>query len=164
MKYLCFLFFLWGCYLPKTAEKQISKAQKHYPELVAKKASELYPVNTDSVEFIKWKLQVDTLVNLIEYDRFIHDTLRINTQCGENFKKRYDFQKWLNQELKKKIQEVKPIVIKDSAETFRLRSEVNRLQSLNDRIRNKCSIISWILVSFFILFLLYLIAYILKKR
>lgn len=40
---ILFLFFLVGCYSPKKAEKQINKAQLNFPEVLAKKSSELYP-------------------------------------------------------------------------------------------------------------------------
>jgi hypothetical protein len=162
MKWIVFLFFIYGCYLPKTAEKQLDKAQKKYPEIVAKKAQELYPVKTDSVEFIRWKTDIDTFVKLIELDHFIVDTFTKVVKV-ESYQKRYEFQRWINRELVKKISEIKPIIIKDSAESFRLRDALQKAEKERDKFRHKFSILSWIVISFLILFILYLVAYILKK-
>lgn len=165
MKWLVFLFFIYGCYLPKTAEKQLEKAQKHYPEIVAKKASELYPAKIDSIEFIKWKKEIDTIVKFIELDNYIIDTFsRVDTFRTDSYRKKYEFQKWVNLQLKKKIAEVKPIYVKDSAEVYHLKSEVDKLTKARNSFKYKFSILSWILISFLILFILYLIAYILKRK
>lgn len=65
---ILFLFFLVGCYSPKKAEKQINKAQLNFPEVLAKKSSELYPckpkkAGSDSTKYktiIKKIKQIDT--------------------------------------------------------------------------------------------------------
>jgi len=65
---ILFLFFLVGCYSPKKAEKQINKAQLNFPEVLAKKSSELYPckpkkAGSDSTRYktvIKKIREIDT--------------------------------------------------------------------------------------------------------
>lgn len=65
---ILFMFFLVGCYSPKKAAKQINKAQLNFPEVLAKKSSELYPckpkkAGSDSTKYktvIKKIKQIDT--------------------------------------------------------------------------------------------------------
>lgn len=63
------MFFLFGCYTQKKAEKSLNKAQINYPELVAQKSSLWYPCErfkgtSDSSAYKVFIKQIDTLNQL----------------------------------------------------------------------------------------------------
>ena len=56
------LLLLGGCYTAKKADKAIDKAQRNYPEVVAKKARSLYPCTTVRID-TAWQLH-DTIIEI----------------------------------------------------------------------------------------------------
>lgn len=88
MKYLALLpLFIIGCYTPKKAEKQLDKANKEYPFLVAEKLSNWYPckeveIKTDSSAYKKWMAALDSILNLNkgEDTLFVTDTIEVISQ------------------------------------------------------------------------------------
>jgi hypothetical protein len=74
------IFFLFGCYTQKKAEKSLNKAQINYPELVAQKSSLWYPCSqfkgtSDSSAYKVFIKQIDTLNQLKIDTIFKLDTL-----------------------------------------------------------------------------------------
>lgn len=79
--------FLFGCYTQRKAEKQLEKAKIKYPELVAEKSAEWYPVIPievirDTNAYKEWARKIDSFSQQIvtHYDTvFTHDTIMKNT-------------------------------------------------------------------------------------
>jgi hypothetical protein len=77
------IFFLWGCYTQKKAERSLNKAQINYPELVAEKSSLWYPCiqfkgTSDSSQYKSFVKQIDSLNGLyfVKIDSiYFYDTL-----------------------------------------------------------------------------------------
>lgn len=64
------LMFLMGCYVPRKAQRDLTKVQSKYPEMLAAKVQELYPIREriDSIYFTKYRdsiLQItDTITEI----------------------------------------------------------------------------------------------------
>ena len=59
---LTLLLIISGCYTAKKADKAIDKAQRNYPEVVAKKARSLYPCTTVRIDTAY--VQHDTIIEI----------------------------------------------------------------------------------------------------
>jgi cell fate (sporulation/competence/biofilm development) regulator YmcA (YheA/YmcA/DUF963 family) len=142
MRYVFLLLILTGCYTSKKAEKDINKAQLSYPEIVAKKCSEIYPckiepVRIDSFEITRWLLRVDS-INTIEQ---IVDTITYVTDCNPLKQKLKDANKLIDY-LKKTLNEPVPveyrfIEITDTAKLFHLNSMIEKYRSDKDKYQQK---------------------------
>jgi len=159
MKYLLIILLCYGCYLPKRAERQLNKVQNKYPELLAKKSIELYPIKEriDSIEFVKWKDSIiyvlsttsDTITN------FSIDTISNCTQL----KKRLSI---ANELLRRKVIPSKIVYIEDSSKIFILNNELQKSNVARDRYMGKY--LFWIKFSVCILIILVLLLVLLLIR
>lgn len=173
MRYLFILLFFASCYTAKKAEKDIDKAQEKYPEVMAKKSSQYYPcgwlvMELDSTEKVKWSTFVDSINGVIY--KYKTDTIVEVKDCTES-----------NKLLKKKIKEQsefidglqfalnnvpvieKYVLVQDSAKMKLKQFEIDNLNKeiLGNRksFNQRTSMLIWALI----LFIISLIAHILRK-
>jgi len=159
MKYLLIILFCYGCYLPKRAERQLNKVQNKYPELLAKKSIELYPIKQriDSVEFVKWK---DSIIYVLSTTNDTINNINFDTinNCTQ-FKKRLSI---ANELLKRKVIPSKIVYIEDSSKIFILNNELQKSNAARDKYMAKY--LFWIKFSICILIILVLLLAILLIR
>ena len=152
MKYLLIILFCYGCYLPKKAERQLNKVQSNYPELLAKKSVELYPIKEriDSVEFVKWK---DSIIYVLSTTSDTITNISIDTisDCSQ-FEKRL---KIANELLRRKSIPSKIVYIEDSSKIFILNNELQKLNTARDKYMAKY--LFWVKFSICILIILVLL-------
>ena len=75
MKYLVLVFFLFGCYTPKKADRQLDKVNDEYPEKIAALCTKEYPIKykRDTVTEVYYDL---IEVECPEYvQETVHDTI-----------------------------------------------------------------------------------------
>lgn len=152
MKYLLIILFCYGCYLPKRAERQLNKVQNKYPELLAKKSVELYPIKQriDSVEFVKWK---DSIIYVLSTT---NDTItNINFDTINNCTKLEKRLKIANELLRRKSIPSKIVYIEDSSKIFILNNELQKSNAARDKYMNKY--LFWVKFSVCILIILVLL-------
>jgi PBP1b-binding outer membrane lipoprotein LpoB len=167
VKYLFILFFFSSCYTAKQAEKDIDKAQEKFPEVVAKKSLEYYPcgielIKTDTIEKIKWNTYVDSIKEVVY--RFKTDTI-INdcSQLKKKIKQQSEFIDGLQFALNNVPIIEKYVIINDSA---KLKLKQVEIENLNNEIlsnrksfNQRTSMLIWALI----LFIVSLIAHLLRK-
>jgi len=152
MRYLLIILLLWSCYLPKRAERQLDKVQSKYPELLAKKSAELYPIKQriDSVEFVKWK---DSIIYVLSTTSDTITNISIDTisDCTQ-LKKRLSI---ANELLRRKVIPSKIAYIEDSSKIFILNKELQKSNVARDKYMSKY--LFWIKFSVCILIILVLL-------
>ena len=150
MKYLLLIFICYGCYLPKKAERQLNKVEKYYPELVAKKSKELYPVTEriDSVEFVKWKDSISYVITSTS-DTFINYHVDTNNYGGK-YERRLKSLILLLKNAPAKI-----VYLEDSAKIYLINSELKKSNIEKSKYEKKY--LFWIQFSICILILLVLL-------
>lgn len=136
MKYIILSLLLIGCYGPKKATKDVTKAQLYHPEVVAKKAALWYPckptsTGIDSSEYKEWLLQMEELNNF--YASIIPDSVHTyevikDTVLVEKIK---HVQKEIIR-LKSSPPVVKTITLLDSAGNYTKQQNIDRLQKAYD--------------------------------
>ena len=159
MRYLLIILLLYGCYLPKRAERQLDKVQSKYPELLAKKSIELYPIKQriDSVEFVKWK---DSIIYVLSTT---NDTINnINFDTINNCIKLEKRLSIANELLRRKVIPSKIVYIEDSSKIFILNNELQKSNAAKDRYMGKY--LFWVKFSICILIILVLLLAILLIR
>lgn len=154
MKYIVLILIIFSsCYTSKKAENQIDKAHRKYPELVAKKSSELFPSGwqvlkldekdkhiADSL-FAELNGRVIILSDTIE--KLINQTDTIINCAGiDKIKKQLIQSKKIIDGFKIQLQKSPPIVyrsikIEDSARIYYLNSQLNEANKNELRYRNK---------------------------
>ena len=152
MRYLLIILFCYGCYLPKRAERQLNKVQSKYPELLAKKSVELYPIKQriDSVEFVKWK---DSIIYVLSTT---NDTINnINFDTINNCIKLEKRLSIANELLRRKVIPSKIVYIEDSSKIFILNNELQKSNAARDRYMTKY--LFWVKFSICILIILVLL-------
>lgn len=133
-----------SCYTERKSERQLTKAQMTYPELVAKKTSQWYPcgwmvVKMDSSEKRRIEIMYDSLNREIvritdTIEMTLHDTIHITN--SQECKQRLEYlQSRLNdanvfiKSMQQKIQSVpivyRDVLVHDSALIFQMKSELN---------------------------------------
>ena len=151
MKYiLIILLLLVGCYTSKKADRAINKAYDKYPELVAKKSAKLFPVKSDSIEIVKWRLQVDSLFN---------DSINDAINCNDSI----IFKDRLIEKIKYKVKNMPAIYRIDSAYIYRNNKELSDMEKSRDSYKTKAEIYFRVLACIFGLVILFLVAYFIKK-
>jgi len=159
MRYLLIILFCYGCYLPKRAERQLDKIQSKYPQLLAKKSAELYPIKQriDSVEFVKWK---DSIIYVLSTT---NDTINnINFDTINNCIKLEKRLSIANELLRRKVIPSKIVYIEDSSKIFILNNELQKSNAAKDRYMGKY--LFWVKFSICILIILVLLLAILLIR
>jgi uncharacterized protein YggU (UPF0235/DUF167 family) len=172
------ILFLFGCYSPKKAEKDLNKAQITYPNLVAKKTSEWYPcgwavVKMDSTErrhvqfmFDSLNREIIKITDTIEIAIKSTDTINAgNKELIKQLKTKLNNAKSFIAILQEKINQPIPIVyktirIEDSAKLKLSRDQIDYLnRSLEDyriKYENRMNWLLWLLIAF-IVSMLYMI-------
>jgi hypothetical protein len=93
-----FIIFLLSCHTARKSEKAINMVQLYHPEILAKRAAQLYPcktikISSDSTDFINWIEQVnqiDTIVvvdSLIRVDSFVTNCPKLVTRYRQLIRK-----------------------------------------------------------------------------
>lgn len=124
---------LLGCNTTKRVEKQLNRAYKKHPKEVAKAYSNLFPIKSDSSEYVKWKQElfqiIDSISNLSDADSNLHSN-------GSNYK--------YSRVNKKEIERIKeriiniPFVIKsDSAAIYNLSSRLSQIEKDRDKYKSR---------------------------
>lgn len=139
-----------GCYGPKKAQRQIDKAMRKEPEVLAKTASRLFPVKSDTLKFTEWRTEIDSIISIIEAKDTIKDI------CPDNKKEiRY---------IRQKVAAAPPVYRVDSALIFAYSARIGKLTQERDKFKKRAqdnfTAATWI----FILLLLSLIALLLKFK
>jgi hypothetical protein len=139
-----------GCYGPKKAQRQIDKAMKKEPEVLARSASRLFPVKSDTLRFTEWRTEIDSIISVIER----RDT--ISEICPDNTKEiRY---------IRQKIASAPPVYRVDSALIFAYSARIGKLTEQRDKFKKRAqdnfTAATWILI----LLLLSLIVHLLKRK
>lgn len=167
MKYLFILLFFASCYTAKQAEKDIDKAQEKFPEVMAKKSLEFYPcgielIKTDTIEKIKWNTYVDSIKEVIY--KFKTDTIvKDCSQLKKKIKEQSEFIDGLQFALNNVPIIEKYVLIQDSAKLKLKQVEIDNLNKeiLSNRksFNQRTSMLIWALI----LFIVSLVAHILRK-
>jgi len=163
MRYLLILFFLSSCYGPKTAQKQLDKAYAHFPEIVAKNSSKLFPCDysthsIDSSAYFDFQTQIEA-INDFYSKAFIADTIKLtDTQTIQVYR---DCDKVVTKYktlIKQSPVLIDTIKVKDNAEVdyykYELEKMTNQKNTLNSNYIFSIKCIIWLLI-IIIIFLLY---------
>ena len=151
MRYLLLIILLWGCYTPKKAAKDFDKAYDRHPEVVARKASKLFPVKSDSVELTKWRLQVDSI--------FADPIIEVET-CQDSLIEKDK----LITKIRYKVKTMPPIYRVDSAYIYTNEKELQRNIKAREAAERKAEIYFKILACILIAILLFCVGYFIKSR
>lgn len=151
MRYILLTILLWGCYSPKKASKHFDKAFTHHPDIVAKKAAKLFPVKSDSIELVKWRLQVDSI--------FAEPVVKVQT-CQDSVK----WKDKLITQIKYKVKTMPPIYRVDSAYIYTNEKELQRTIKAKERAEQKAQLYFKIMACIFIAILLFCVGYFIKSR
>ena len=151
MRYLLLIILLWGCYTPKKAAKDFDKAYDRHPEVVARKASKLFPVKSDSVELTKWRLQVDSI--------FADPIIEVET-CQDSLIEKDK----LITKIRYKVKTMPPIYRVDSAYIYTNEKELQRNIKAREAAERKAEIYFKILACILIAILLFCVGYFIKNR
>lgn len=165
MRYI-FLLLLVGCYTAKKAEKDINKIQRKHPEVLAKKATLLFPTirKTDSSEFVNYLEQINVKIDsqLVKInDTVIHN---INPECvkiKKELRNSYKFIKGLQETMNNIPQVIE--YREDSAKIYLCQSEYNKLSKDRDKYRNKCEFFKTLCIWILVFLILSLIGHIIKR-
>ena len=146
------LFFVYGCYTPSKADKELAKIQHKYPEKLVEKAKELYPSRIDSFSYIEWR---DSIVKEF-YQDTLHDSVLI--PC-EQLKK-------VITKFKTRIVQAPAVVIyrEDTIRLSLISSQFENQKQMAEKFRTRWE--NWMRISivFLILLLLSLIAQIIRHK
>ena len=159
MRYLFIIIFCCGCYLPKQAEKDLNKVEKHYPDLLKKRAAELYPlkIKVDSFPIIHWR---DSIIELIKQrNDTIIDTFNNGNDCYLLRKKLKDQNAFIDG-LQDQLNNI-PIIyktIEDSSKIYLLSKKVEEQTNSVNWYRKKSSIFIYYSTCISIILILLLLA------
>lgn len=151
MRYLLLTILLWGCYTPKKASKAFDKAFAHHPDVVAKKAAKLFPVKSDSVELVKWRLQVDSI--------FSEPVVKVQT-CQDSL---IEKDKLITQ-IRYKVKTMPPIYRVDSAYIYTNEKQLQDTIKAKEKAEQKAQLYFKIMACILIAILLFCVGYFIKSR
>lgn len=124
---------IFGCNTTKRIENRLNKAFKKHPEKVAAAYSKLFPIKSDSADYVKWKKDilnlVDSLSDLSHPDSALHGSTPGN-QYSRISKKEIE-------KIRERINNI-PFVIKaDSALIFNLNSRIDKIEAERDKYKDR---------------------------
>jgi hypothetical protein len=161
MRYLLIgaLIILAGCYSTNKATKDLNKIQNKYPELLASKAMQLFPVveRIDSFEVVKWR---NSIINELEIDTLII-TDTIDCDILKRREEKY-IKTILN--LRRAIVNPKTVIkyISDSTRTYLLKKELEKANADVNKFRKNYDLMIKLALAFLIALVLSLIAHIVR--
>lgn len=122
---------LLGCNTTKRVENRLNKAFKKHPEKVAAAYSKIFPIKSDSADYVKWKKDIlnymDSLSGLSDSDSTLHGSAT-NNQYSRISKKEIE-------RIRERINNI-PFVIKaDSALIFNLNSRIDKIEAERDKYK-----------------------------
>jgi hypothetical protein len=146
------LIFLYGCYTPSKADKDLAKIQNKYPEKFTEMAAKLYPVKerVDSIPYIQWR---DSIISITDT---LHDTARI--ECGKLTK--------IIRDIRTKIVQAPPIIkwMEDSSRLHLIGVQLSKEKQESEKYRSRWE--NWMRISivFLVLLLISLIAQLIRHK
>jgi len=155
------LVFLYGCYVPRKAERDLSKIQRKYPELLASKAMQLYPVveRIDSFEVVKWR---DSILEITRIDTSeILDTLWVDCVFLQEKEKKY---KETILSLRKAVSNPSTIIkyINDSTRLYLMNQEINKSKAEAEKYHKNYDLMMKLALAFLGALVLSLIVHIVR--
>ena len=159
MRYLFIILICCGCYLPKQAANDLRKVERHYPDLLKKKAAELYPlkIKVDSIPVIRWR---DSIINIIKHrNDTIISIINSDSNCDILRRKLRDQDIFING-LEEQLNNI-PIVykiIEDSSKIYLLSKRIEEQTNAANWYRKKSSIFIYYSTCISIILILLLLA------
>ena len=163
MRYLFIVLICCGCYLPKQAVNDLKKIEKHYPELIQKRAAELYPIKikVDTITATHWR---DSIIEIIKQrNDTITDTIIDTIDCSLLRKKLKDQNAFIYG-LQDALNNIPIIykVVEDSSKIYLLNGKLNEQTKAANWYRKKSSIFIYYSTCISIILILLLLAIAIK--
>jgi hypothetical protein len=153
--------FLYGCYVPRKAERHLAKIQNKYPELLASKAMQLYPIveRIDSFEVVKWRDSILEVTNIDTTE--ILDTLWIDCEFIKKKEKKYQ---QTIENLRTAISNPTTIIkyINDSTKLYLMRKELTSAKAEADKYRKNYDVMIKLALAFLAALVLSLVVHIIR--
>lgn len=155
LRYLLWLILLSGCYTPKKAQRKIDKAYRKQPEVVAKNASKLFPVKSDTIEYVKWRTELDSIISEIINTDTITDTIS-NTVFKTKIKR--------VEIIRDRIKSAPPVYRIDSALIYNYKRTMENLTLSREKYKKRADLYFKIGICILILLLLFCLYYFIRNR
>lgn len=152
------ILLLCGCYAPKKAERQLAIIEHKYPQMLAVKARQMFPVTADSTQYINWKNHVRTIIK----DRV--DTLyRVDTADLSALKRELKSAYVFIDGLQKQLENVPNIYYEDSAKLYLYDRKISELMTKNEKSEHSRNFLIYFSSCISGLLILFLIALLISR-
>lgn len=144
-----------GCYTPKKAQRKLDKAFEKQPDVVAKFSAKIFPVKSDTIEYVKWRTEIDSIISEIVNIDTITDTIS-NTVYKTKIKR--------VEIIRDRIKSAPPVYRIDSAQIFNYRRIIDDVTKSRDKYKKRADLYFKIGTCILILLLLFCLYYFIRNR